>query len=128
MIAPVCVLVSWRFCHIMNLPRVRKYNEVNPGDHTSVRPAPDESCFGPSDGSDRSEEKMNRNETVLEVTEALEGGYDARALGYGVFTQGEDWDDLKEMVRNAVRRHFSDGYACMKPSSFVRSHRGRPGE
>ena len=38
---------------------------------------------------------MNRNEIIFKVTEAPEGGYDARALGHGVFTQGEDWDDLK---------------------------------
>lgn len=31
-----------------------------------------------------------------------------RALGRGVFTQGEDWDGLKEMVRDAVRCHFGD--------------------
>lgn len=52
---------------------------------------------------------MNGNEIIFEVTEAPEGGYDARALGHGVFTQGEDWDDLKEMVRDAVRCHFADG-------------------
>lgn len=51
---------------------------------------------------------MNRNEIIFEVTEAPEGGYDARALGHGVFTQGEDWDDLKDMVRDAVRCHFAD--------------------
>ena len=50
---------------------------------------------------------MNRNEIIFEVTEAPEGGYNARALGHGVFTQGEDWNDLKEMVRDAVRCHFS---------------------
>lgn len=47
-------------------------------------------------------------EIILEVTEAPEGGYDARALGYGVFTQGEDWGDLKEMARDAVLCHFDD--------------------
>ena len=51
---------------------------------------------------------MNRNEIIFEVTEAPEGGYDARALSYGVFTQGDDWDDLHEMVRDAVRCHFAD--------------------
>ena len=54
------------------------------------------------------EEKMNRNEIIFEVTEAPEGGYDAQALGHGVFTRGEDWDDLKAMVRDAVRCHFAD--------------------
>ncbi|MCY3707090.1 MAG: 2-oxoisovalerate dehydrogenase [Gammaproteobacteria bacterium] len=51
---------------------------------------------------------MNHNEIVFEVTDAPEGGYDARALGHGVFTQGENWDDLKGMVRDAVRCHFAD--------------------
>lgn len=47
-------------------------------------------------------------EIIFEVTEAPEGGYGARALGHSVFTQGDDWDDLKEMVRDAVRCHFKD--------------------
>ncbi|MXY62324.1 MAG: 2-oxoisovalerate dehydrogenase [Synechococcus sp. SB0665_bin_28] len=51
---------------------------------------------------------MNHEEIIFEVSEAPEGGYDARALGHGIFTQGEDWDDLKDMVRDAVRRcHFT---------------------
>ena len=47
-------------------------------------------------------------EIIFEVTEAVEGGYDARALGYSIFTQGEDWADLKAMVRDAVLCHFDD--------------------
>ena len=47
-------------------------------------------------------------EIMFEVTEAVEGGFDARALGYSIFTQGEDWDDLKTMVRDAVLCHFGD--------------------
>lgn len=47
-------------------------------------------------------------EIVFEVTEAVEGGYDARALGYSIFTQGHDWDDLKAMVQDAVLCHFDD--------------------
>lgn len=45
-------------------------------------------------------------EIIFEVTEAPEGGYNARALGHNVFTQGEDWDDLRDMVRDAVLCHF----------------------
>ncbi|MDE0105048.1 MAG: hypothetical protein OXN89_21925 [Bryobacterales bacterium] len=48
------------------------------------------------------------DEIIFEVTEAPEGGYNARALGHSVFTQGEDWNDLKEMVRDAVLCHFGD--------------------
>jgi hypothetical protein len=45
-------------------------------------------------------------EIIFEVTEAAEGGYDARALGHSIFTQGDDWTDLKAMVRDAVLCHF----------------------
>ena len=48
-------------------------------------------------------------EIIFEVTEAPEGGFDARALGHSIFTQGEDWADLKAMVRDAVLCHFGDG-------------------
>ena len=33
-------------------------------------------------------------EIIFEVTEAVEGGFDARALGHSIFAQGDDWDDL----------------------------------
>ena len=47
-------------------------------------------------------------EIIFEVTEAIEGGFGARALGYSIFTQGEDWADLKAMVKDAVLCHFGD--------------------
>ncbi len=48
-------------------------------------------------------------EIIFEVTEAPEGGFDARALGHSIFTQGDDWADLKAMVTDAVLCHFGDG-------------------
>ena len=51
---------------------------------------------------------MKHGEIVFEVTEAVKSGYDARALGYSIFTQGEDWTDLKEMVQDAVLCHFDN--------------------
>ncbi len=51
---------------------------------------------------------MKPSEIIFEVTEAIEGGYDARALGYGIFTQGEDWANLKAMVKDAVLCHFDE--------------------
>ncbi len=45
-------------------------------------------------------------EIIFEVIESDDGGFEARALGYSIFTQGEDWDDLKEMSREAVQCHF----------------------
>ena len=47
-------------------------------------------------------------EIIFEVTEAAEGGFDARALGCSIFAQGDDWADLKAMVRDAVICHFGD--------------------
>ena len=51
---------------------------------------------------------MRPAEIIFEVTEAVEGGYNARALGYSIFTQGDDWDDLKDMVKDAVLCHFDE--------------------
>ena len=51
----------------------------------------------------------NPAEIIFEVTEAVEGGHDARALGCSIFTQGEDWADLKAMARNAAACHFGEG-------------------
>ena len=53
---------------------------------------------------------MTPSEIIFEVTEAVEGGYNARASGYSIFTQGDDWADLKEMVKEATRCHFGDEY------------------
>lgn len=47
-------------------------------------------------------------ELIFEVRDAEEGGYYARALGYGVFTEGDTWDELRENVREAVSLHFED--------------------
>ena len=46
------------------------------------------------------------SEIIFEVKEAEEGGFWARALGYSIFTQGDGWDDLRNMVKDAVNCHF----------------------
>lgn len=51
---------------------------------------------------------MTAKKVVFEVTEATSGGYNARAVGYSIFTQGHDWADLKAMVKDAVLCHFDD--------------------
>ena len=50
-------------------------------------------------------------EIVFQVRESPEGGYEARALGYSIFTEGDDWEHLKDMMRDAVLCHFDDGKA-----------------
>jgi hypothetical protein len=46
------------------------------------------------------------SEIIFEVREAEEGGLWARALGYSIFTQAEDWEELRKMVKDAVACHF----------------------
>ncbi|HEX6623516.1 MAG TPA: hypothetical protein VF064_07365 [Pyrinomonadaceae bacterium] len=48
-------------------------------------------------------------ELIFLVEEAPEGGYTARALGASIFTEADDLDGLREMVRDAVRCHFDEG-------------------
>lgn len=48
-------------------------------------------------------------EITFNAYEDEDGGYYAAAEGYGIFTQGDDWDDLKYMVRDAVLCHFDEG-------------------
>lgn len=48
-------------------------------------------------------------EIIFSVEESAEGGYEARALGHSIFTQAETIDELKTMVRDAVRCHFDEG-------------------
>jgi hypothetical protein len=49
------------------------------------------------------------DELIFLVQEAPEGGFTARALGESIFTEADDLDGLREMVRDAVRCHFDEG-------------------
>jgi hypothetical protein len=50
-------------------------------------------------------------EILFIVEEAAEGGYVAHAVGASIVTEADDLDQLREMVRNAVRCHFDDADA-----------------
>ena len=56
-------------------------------------------------------EKHAGNFGCIRVCEASEGGYDARTLGHSIFTQGDEWEDLKAMAREAVLCHFGEEHA-----------------
>lgn len=47
-------------------------------------------------------------EIIFYVEESLEGGYEARALGYSIFTEADNYGELKKMVQEAVLCHFED--------------------
>jgi predicted RNase H-like HicB family nuclease len=48
------------------------------------------------------------SELVFEITQEADGGFVAEALGEGIFTEGNTWDELRENVREAVRAYFFD--------------------
>jgi hypothetical protein len=54
---------------------------------------------------------MPDSEIIFSVQESPEGGYEARALGYSIFTQADTMDELKRNVREAVQCHFGEGKA-----------------
>ena len=52
------------------------------------------------------------SEIIFEVREdELDGGFVAVALGHSIATQGDSMDELRLMVKDAVRCHFGDGAA-----------------
>ncbi|HID76488.1 MAG TPA: 2-oxoisovalerate dehydrogenase [Planctomycetaceae bacterium] len=52
-----------------------------------------------------------------------EGGYEARALGHGIFTEADTLEELKQQLRDAVRRHFDED----ERPALVRLHLVREG-
>jgi hypothetical protein len=48
------------------------------------------------------------NEVIFLVEESPEGGYEARALGYSIFSEADSLEELKEAVRDAVSCHFEE--------------------
>lgn len=51
---------------------------------------------------------MNNSEIIFYIEESAEGGFEARALGQPIFTDGESAEELKANIRDAVRCHFAD--------------------
>jgi predicted RNase H-like HicB family nuclease len=46
-------------------------------------------------------------EITFEIHRADEGGFWAKAVGYAIFTQAENLDELEAMIRDAVECHFA---------------------
>jgi predicted RNase H-like HicB family nuclease len=65
------------------------------------------------------EEGPAMGEIIFEVREdEADGGYTAAALGYGIHTQGDTLEELRAMVKDAVRCYFEDG----KAPKIIRLH------
>lgn len=52
-----------------------------------------------------------KNEIIFYIEESPEGGYEARSLGYSIFTDGDTIDELKNNIRDAVHCHFNENEA-----------------
>jgi hypothetical protein len=60
------------------------------------------------------------SEIIFEVHEdEVDGGFTASALGYGIHTQAETREELRAMVRDAVRCYFDDAESMPK---MIRLH------
>jgi len=63
-----------------------------------------------------SQSKLPRtDELVFKVVQEPDGGYVAECLTESIVTQGDTWDELKEMVKDAVEGYFFD---APKPRSI----------
>ena len=61
------------------------------------------------------------NEVIFLIEEAVEGGYQARALGHSINTQADSLPELREQVRDAVNCHFdADALPALIRLHFVR--------
>jgi hypothetical protein len=47
-------------------------------------------------------------ELVFKVIQEPDGGYVAQCLTEGIVTQGDTWEELKNMVKDAVEAYFFD--------------------
>ena len=47
-------------------------------------------------------------ELIFDIRDAEEGGFYARVLGYGIFTEADSWDELRANLIEAVSLHFED--------------------
>ena len=45
-------------------------------------------------------------EVIFVVEESSEGGYEAKALGYSIYTEADNFEDLRANVKDAVECHF----------------------
>jgi predicted RNase H-like HicB family nuclease len=57
-------------------------------------------------------------EIVFSVTQEADGGFVAECLSHDIFTQGDDWNQLRANVQEAVSAYFFDQ---SKPNS-IRLH------
>ena len=48
------------------------------------------------------------NEIIFIVTESLDGGYEAKAVGHSIYTQCDEYNELSTVLRDAIKCHFNE--------------------
>ena len=59
-------------------------------------------------------------EIIFVINESIEGGYEAQALGLSIFTEAENWSELKENLIESVSCHFDDDIRRIVRMHFVK--------
>jgi predicted RNase H-like HicB family nuclease len=62
---------------------------------------------------------MGMDELVFEITQEADGGFTAEYLTEGIFTEGDNWEELRRNVREAVAAFYFDR---PHPASAIRLH------
>ncbi len=47
-------------------------------------------------------------EIIFIVEDSPEGGFEAKALGYSIFTEGDSIEELRENIKEAIHCHFEE--------------------
>jgi predicted RNase H-like HicB family nuclease len=59
------------------------------------------------------------NEIVFEITQEADGGFTAECLTEGIFTEADNWEELRRNVKEAVAAFYFDR---AEPPSTIRLH------
>jgi hypothetical protein len=51
---------------------------------------------------------MKNKEIIFLIEESLDGGFEAKAVGYPIFTEGETEAEVRKNILEAVRCHFDE--------------------
>ena len=70
-------------------------------------------------GTDHCTQNLIMNEIVFEITQEADGGFCAECLTESIFTQGDNWEDMRENAKEAVRAFYFDH---LHPPEKIRLH------
>lgn len=59
-------------------------------------------------------------EIIFTVQESPEGGFEAKALGHSIYTEGETMEELKQNIKEAIHCHFENDAPKMVRLHYVK--------